>query len=199
MPIHATINERTLRRTFRKQRPGRNGLTVLDTDLPQFGFTVAKDGTRTFFVRTSRPAGAPGTILGTADQMTAAEARKMARAAIADASRAHGAGPLFADFAGEFLRRQGRRWKPSTREGNRHLTERYLVPFFGAMRVAEIDRADVRRWFDSLNGTPGNANRTLPVLSVMMRQAELWDLRPQGSRSYEPRWGAGATVPSFAC
>ncbi|MCY4502718.1 MAG: site-specific integrase, partial [Alphaproteobacteria bacterium] len=26
-----------------------------------------------------------------------------------------------------------------------------------------------------------NANRTLPVLSVMMRQAELWEFRPQGS------------------
>ena len=49
------------------------------------------------------------------------------------------------------------------------------------MRVPEVDRADVRRWFDSMSGTPGNANRTLPVLSVMMRQAELWDLRPQGS------------------
>ena len=61
------------------------------------------------------------------------------------------------------------------------MIERYLVPFFGAKRVAEIARADVRRWFDSLSGTPGNANRTLPVLSVMMRQAELWDLRPQGS------------------
>ena len=47
--------------------------------------------------------------------------------------------------------------------------------------MAEIDRADVRRWFDSPSGTPGNANRTLPVLSVMMRQAELWDLRSQGS------------------
>ena len=32
-----------------------------------------------------------------------------------------------------------------------------------------------------MSGTPGNANRTLPVLSIMMRQAELWDLRPQGS------------------
>ncbi len=49
------------------------------------------------------------------------------------------------------------------------------------MRVAGIDRAEVGRWFDSLNGTPGNANRTLPVLAVMMRQAELWGIRPQGS------------------
>ncbi len=39
----------------------------------------------------------------------------------------------------------------------------------------------MRRWFDSLSGTPGNANRTLPVLSAMLRQAELWELRPQGS------------------
>ena len=79
------------------------------------------------------------------------------------------------------MRRQGRRWKPSTQDGNRKMIDRYLVPVFGTMRVAEIGRADVRRWFDSMSATPGNANRTLPVLSVMMRQAELWELRPQGS------------------
>ena len=49
------------------------------------------------------------------------------------------------------------------------------------MRVADIARADMQRWFDSMSGTPGNANRALPVLSVMMTQAEIWDLRPQGS------------------
>ncbi len=35
------------------------------------------------------------------------------------------------------------------------------------MAVAAITRADVQRWFDSLSGTPGVANRALPVLSVM--------------------------------
>ncbi len=112
--------------------------------------------------------------------MTAAEAREKALAAITEARADHESGPLFADFAAYFQRRQGRRWKPSTRTGNAHLIERRLVPFFGAMHVAGIDRADVRRWFDSLSGAPGSANRTLPVLSVMMRQAELWDLRSQG-------------------
>ena len=181
MRIHATINERTVRRTFREKNPGRNGLTVIDKDLPQFGFTVARNGTRTFFVRALRPVGVPRTILGTADEMTAAEAREKAVAAIAAAKTDPHAGSLFADFVQDFMRRQGRRWKPSTREGNRHLIDRYLIPFFGTMRVPEVDRADVRRWFDSMSGTPGNANRTLPVLSVMMRQAELWNLRPQGS------------------
>ncbi len=107
--------------------------------------------------------------------------REKAIAAIAEAKADRETGPLFADFAADFMRRQGRRWKPSTRKANAHLIERRLAPFFGAMPVAKIDRADVRRWFDSLSGTPGSANRTLPVLSVMMRQAELWDLRPQGS------------------
>ncbi len=181
MRIHATINERTLRRTFREKKPGRYGLTVIDRDLPAFGFTVAKNGTKTFFVRAPRPVGSPKTILGTADDLTAAEAREMAVAAIAAAKAERETGPRFADFADEFMRRQARRWKPSTRQGNRHLLARYLLPFFGAMPVARIARADVRRWFDSLSATPASANRALPVLSVMMRQAELWDFRPQGS------------------
>ncbi len=181
MRIHTTINERTLHRTFREKKPGRSGLTVIDRDLPAFGFTVAKNGTKTFFVRAPRPVGAPKTILGTADDMTAAEAREMAVAAIAAAKAERETGPRFADFADEFMRRQARRWKPSTRKGNRHLLNRYLLPFFGAMHVAKIGRADVRRWFDSLSATPASANRALPVLSVMMRQAELWDFRPQGS------------------
>ena len=181
MRIHAAINERTIRRTFKERKPGSRGLTVIDKDLPQFGFKLAKNGTKTFFVRVLRPVGAPMTVLGTADEITAAEAREKALAAIAAAKAERETGPLFADFADEFMRRQARRWKPSTRENNRLMLRNYLLPFFGTMRVAEIARPDVRRWFDAMSGTPGNANRTLPVLSVMMRQAELWDLRPQGS------------------
>ena len=181
MRIHAAINERTIRRTFKERKPGSRGLTVIDKDLPQFSFKLAKNGTKTFFVRVLRPVGAPMTVLGTADEITAAEAREKALAAIAAAKAERETGPLFADFADEFMRRQARRWKPSTRESNRLMIRNYLLPFFGTMRVAEIARPDVRRWFDAMSGTPGNANRTLPVLSVMMRQAELWDLRPQGS------------------
>ena len=34
MRIHATINERTVHRAFRERKIGRNGLTVIDSDLP---------------------------------------------------------------------------------------------------------------------------------------------------------------------
>ena len=181
MRIHATINDRLLRRTFRELKFGRTGLTVIDRDLPTFGLKVPKNGPRTFFVRVVRKPGAENVVLGTTDALTAAEAREKAIAALAAGKAERETGPLFTDFIQEFQRRQGRRWKPSTREGNRRMIARYLVPFFGTMRVTEITRTDVRRWFDAMSGTPGNANRTLPVLSVMMRQAELWDIRPQGS------------------
>ncbi len=181
MRIHATINERLLRRTFRERKIGQSGLTVIDEDLPAFGLKVPKNGARSFFVRVVRRLGAENVVLGTTDTLTAAQAREQALAAVAAAKAEHASGPRFAEFDKEFERRQARRWKPATRAANRHLVERYLLPFFGAMSVAQITRADVRRWFDALSGTPGNANRTLPVLSVMMRQAELWEMRPQGS------------------
>ncbi len=49
----------------------------------RFAFTVAKDGTKIFFVKALRPVGVARTILGTADEMIAAEAREKALAAIA--------------------------------------------------------------------------------------------------------------------
>ena len=181
MRIYATITEHTLRRTFREQKFGRRGLTVIDRDLPLFALKVTRKGTKTFIVRVAHKLGRETIVLGKAGEITAAQAREKAVAAIAAAKTERAIGPLFPDFVKEFMRRQGRRWKPSTKQGNARLIDRYLLPFFGKMRVAEIDRAAVRRWFDSMSGTPGNANRTLPVLSVMMRQAELWNIRPQGS------------------
>ena len=83
MRIHATINERTVRRTFRDQKFGRTGLTVIDKDLPAFGLKVPKNGTKTFFVCVARRLGADNIALGTADEITAEEAREKVAAAIA--------------------------------------------------------------------------------------------------------------------
>lgn len=181
MRIYTTITERTVRRTFREHKFGRSGLTVFDRNLPAFALKITPKGTRTFIVRVVNKLGGKTVVLGKAGKITVAQARAKALAAIAAAKTEREAESLFADFVKEFMRRQGRRWKPSTRKNNTHLIDRYVLPFFGAMQISEIDRAAVRRWFDSMSGTPGNANRTLPVLSVMMRQAELWDLRPHGS------------------
>ena len=54
MPIHATINARTLRRTFREQVKGKRALTVLDTDRCGFALKVSASGNKTFIVRAAR-------------------------------------------------------------------------------------------------------------------------------------------------
>lgn len=72
MRIHATINEWTLRRIFPGGKTGRTRLTIVDRDLPPFGFTVAKDAAKSFFGRAQRLYGPPKTMLNSADGMTAA-------------------------------------------------------------------------------------------------------------------------------
>ena len=84
-------------------------------------------------------------------------------------------------FAEEVFARQSRRWKPGTLAVNRSYLRNQIMPWFRAVPVADVTRADVQRWFDSLHETPGAANRSLPVLSVVFREAERYGHRPAGS------------------
>lgn len=89
---------------------GKRGLTILDRDLPAFGIKVARDGKKTFFVLKS---GGERLILGTADAMTAAQAREKALATLDEAKTGIERGTLSADFAADFMRRY--RLKPRER------------------------------------------------------------------------------------
>ena len=181
MRIYTTINDRTVRRTFRERRHRHRPLFVLDHTLPDFGLRVDTGDTRIWFLRVVHKLGAVNLMLGKTTELTAAEAREKAIAEIGKAKTERQAGPLMREFVWEFVRRRARLWKPATQRSNLGHINRAILPCFGGMRVAEIARADVQRWFASLSGTPGVANRALPVLSVMMTAAEHWDIRPQGS------------------
>ncbi len=56
-----------------------------------------------------------------------------------------------------------------------------LLSHFAGRPIAEIDQQEVRNWFAALRATPVAADRSLPVLSVIMREAETMGLRPEGS------------------
>ena len=49
------------------------------------------------------------------------------------------------------------------------------------MQIADITDADVQRWFASRRATPVAADRSMPVLSVIMTEAERMGYRPEGS------------------
>ena len=84
-------------------------------------------------------------------------------------------------FAEEFLERQARHWKPATVQTNSDIIRNRILPAFGHLTVDAIAVEHVKDWFASMADRPGVANRSMPVLSVMMRTAELWGYRPHNS------------------
>ena len=63
--------------------------------------------------------------------------------------------------------------------------------------IADIAAPDVKQWFASLHKTRVAADRSAPILSVIMRQAEVYGYRPEGTNPCAghqaiPPPGAGA-------
>lgn len=91
------------------------------------------------------------------------------------------ANPSFESFSREVLDRYSRNWKPGTLVVSRVYFRNQILPWFRRKSIAAITRGDVELWMASLQATPAAANRSLPILSVIMEQAELYDLRPRES------------------
>ena len=118
---------------------------------------------------------------------TADEARDRARALLAairngndDEAAAPSAIP-FETVADEVFRRYARNWKPSTLRVNRNDYRNHILPWFQGRPIAEISAHVVRRWFASLHNTPVSADRSAPILSVILRQAEVYGYRSEGT------------------
>ena len=74
-----------------------------------------------------------------------------------------------------------RHWKPRTLAVNLNYYKNNILPWFKGRPIAGITRPDVLEWFESLHAKPTSANRSLPVLSVILRQAEVYGYRPEDS------------------
>ncbi len=88
---------------------------------------------------------------------------------------------MFEAVADEVFDRYGRHWKPGTMKVNRKYLRSTILPRFRGQNIADITRQDVQGWFASLRATPVAADRSAPILSVIMRQAEIYGYRPEGS------------------
>ena len=183
----------TARSTFgqriRAAKPRNKYYDLWDEVVSGLGLRIGPSGQRSFFLRRKLPTGTVRSLtLGSADRMSVAEARREARrvlATVLDVPEV-GRGPRhpgrpMAGFAEEFLERYARHWKPNTLESNRRFIRDDILPAFGHLAVDAIAAEHVRDWFASMADRPGTANRSMPVLSVMMRMAELWGYRPHNS------------------
>ena len=178
----------TFAKHVRAAKPRARKYDVWDDVISGLGLRVGTSGHRSFFLRRTVRGRIRSAIIGSADTLTVPEARAEARkliAAFLDTVKNDGGlrtpGRPMDAFAGEFLERHARHWKPRTLGSNTYMVRKYILPAFGHLTVDAITVEHVKDWFASMADRPGSANRAMSVLSVMMRMAELWGYRPHNS------------------
>ncbi len=168
--------------------PGGSVRDFRDRDLRGFGVRIMPSGRKTYFVHAQSGGRRRWTRIGDARTMPLARARTLARARLAalrnrDPSRAPDASAEtpFEAVAEAAFRRHARLWKPGTMAVNKDYLKNQILPRFKGQPVGAITAEDVRQWFASLRSIPAAADRSMPVLSVIMREAETLGCRPADS------------------
>ena len=168
-------------------KPKRNVYHIRDTELKGFGIRVLPSGGKRYFLHSQHQGHRVWKHIGDVDAMTEPEARARATsvlASIRNAERGIDVLPeqiVFERVAEEVFQRYQRHWKPATLKVNRSYYRNQILPWFKGRPIADITRHDVQQWFASLHETPVAADRSAPVLSVIMTQAEVYGYRPQAS------------------
>ncbi len=167
-------------------KPRRSVREVRDGRLRGFGVRVSPSGRKQFFIHCQHRGARIWKIVGDAGSMSVTDARAAAAEMLAAIRRGGEAPPapdetLFEAVAETVFERHERLWKAGTLAVNRSYLRNRLLPHFAGRPVAAIDRQEVRNWFARLRAVPVAADRSMPVLSVIMREAEAMGLRPEGS------------------
>ena len=168
-------------------KPRKSTYDIRDRDLKGFGIRVMPSGAKRYFVHTQHQGQRFWKIVGDAGAVGTDQARGRAKALVAsirkgsDHETALTSDILFETVADEVFSRYARNWKPSTLNVNLGYYRKQILPWFEGRPIVDITRHDVQCWFASLRDTPVAADRSAPVLSVIMRQAEVYGYRPEGS------------------
>ena len=168
-------------------KPRRHAHYIRDTDIKGFGVRVLPSGRKRYFLHRQIDGRRVWHTIGDGEALTLDEARKEAHSILA--ARHDGEkpsldlapDPLFETVADEVFDRYRRHWKPGTLKVNLYYLKNQILPWFGGRPIRSITHLDVQRWFASLYATPVAADRSVPVLSVILRQAEVYGYRAEGS------------------
>lgn len=166
--------------------PRKTSYDIRDGKLKGFGVRVTPSGRKQFFIHCQHQGQRVWKIVGDAGAMDIAEARSVAGTMLAAIRRGEPAPArpeeaLFEAVAKTVFQEHERVWKPRTLDVNRGYLRNQILPHFAGRNIADIDRREVRNWFASLAATPVAADRSMPILSVIMREAERMGLRPKGT------------------
>ena len=128
----------TFARRVRAAKPRAKKYDVWDDVISGLGVRVGTSGHRSFFLRRTVRGRIRSATIGSADTIAVPQARAEARTLIATfiepARKDNGPrtpGRLMEAFAGEFLERYARHWKPRTLADSAYIARKYILPAFG--------------------------------------------------------------------
>ena len=179
MPVQHLNQERIDSSTRRYGR----AYTIRDRGCKGLHLEVAKSGRKTFKLCVIRDGIKHVERIGDASVMPLDEARAIANDRIDALTVLEQAGPEtpFETVAEAVMQRMRHHWSPGTMEVSRTYLKSTILPFFGGRSIGSVTRADVEEWFAGLHMKPGAANRSAPILSTIMREAEEMGARPVDS------------------
>ena len=172
-------------RLVRSLKPRKSAYDIRDRELKGFGIRVLPSGAMRYFIHSQHQGQRVWKIVGRDGAIGPDEVRKRARkllTSIRNGNDDEFAAPpdiTFETVADEVFRRYARNWKPSTLKVNQGYYKNQILPWFEGRSITDITAHDVQRWFASLHETPVAADRSAPILSVIMRHAEVYGYRPE--------------------
>ncbi|ESQ87910.1 hypothetical protein ABAC460_17110 [Asticcacaulis sp. AC460] len=184
--------------TRRKAVPavGRNSVperqTVWFEEQPGFGVREYATGREMFIVQYPAVTGNRTITIGNANVIDMQTALDVARRCIyhsdpdrnlADERKRTRKLPMFQDYLDDYWKVMWRQWKPSSQHTEDKYRRLYLADAFVDKGIDEIAHEDVAKWMVQCTrrGAPGAVNRAFERLKAVMRKAEDWGLRPEGS------------------
>ena len=166
-------------------KPRKSPYDVRDSELKGFGVRVLPSGSKRFFIHSQHDGRRVWKTVGEVGRIDLDEVRRRATDLLGAVRRDEiptvPEERLFEAVAEEVFDLHGRNWKPRTMKVNRGYLRSTILPWFRGQNIADITKQDVQRWFASLHTTPVAADRSVPILSVIMRRAEDYGYRPEGS------------------
>ena len=163
-----------------------------DRELPGFGIRVYATGGKVYVAQTRAGGHSRRVTIGRHGVITPEEARRRAALAISRLKSGQpvkvtvadttGKGPTVAEVAKRYLAEHVEvRLKPNTAKSVRTDLKKHILPAFGKLPVALLDRERIAALHAGLYRTPAAANRVVDTLSVLFSTAEAWGVVPEGT------------------
>jgi integrase len=185
-------DKRITKRTVDGLKATGTDYVIWDGELPCFGVRVRESGAKSYIVHyragRGRKAAQRKYTLGSASKLTPDDARSLAKQIIGDVARDDDPAAVrtrkrremtIREVAALYLAEHVKAHnKPSWADEIELILDARILPEFGARRIGDLTRADIKRWHSRMVGSPYRANRCLAVLRKMLSLAHReWEMR----------------------